>query len=62
MMAEDPSVLPAVERSWSCNSFPDFAAVCLFIDQFGELLGLHPLDIDRLRQNFEDYSEGTMLF
>ena len=52
------------EKHLLCSSYPDFASVCLFIEQFGELLGLHPLDIHNLQQNFEENSseeEGTAL-
>lgn len=50
------------QRKQSCNEFPDFAASCIFIEQFGESLGLLPLHIKNLKDGFEDTSEGNSLF
>ncbi|XP_067949522.1 enolase-phosphatase E1-like [Watersipora subatra] len=56
-MAENLTNQPLQQqRTCLCTSFPDFAAVCLFIDRFGKQLGLHSLDISKLKEGFEDNS------
>jgi len=52
------AVMEAPQRKIICNNYPDFAAVCLFIDKFGEILGLLPLDIVRLQEGFECTDDG----
>ena len=50
----------SLQRKPSCSSYPDFAATCLFIEHFGEKLGLLPLNIKNLSTGFEDDSGGKL--
>ena len=50
-----------LQRKLNCHHFPDFAATCLFIEQFGDALGLLPLNVKNLREGFEDASEGQLI-
>ena len=50
-----------LQRKLNCHHFPDFAATCLFIEQFGDALGLLPLNVKNLREGFDDASEGQLI-
>lgn len=47
-----------IQRKDCCVFYPDYAAVCMFIEKFGDLLGLLKLNIKNLQEGFEDLSEG----
>lgn len=57
--------VPVEQKVDSCTNYPDFAICCLFIEKFGDHLGLLKLNINNLREGFEDTSDGwcnTIIF
>ena len=43
-----------------CSNIPDFAVICSFIEQFGELLNVSFPNLDELQQILEDTEAGKL--
>lgn len=50
----------ASEADASCESDPNFAIICAFMEKFGELCGIGSIDFVELQNMLENNQEGNV--